>query len=516
MYGWPGPELLTQRVAATPDRPAVRTVAHDRQWTYGALDTIVDELATRLAETIDTKAGESPRGTDPDSERPRVGFLVSTRVALLATLYATHRVGCVPVPFNTRQSMAGFEELVTKADPAALVCEGRSERIALQVAECPVLSVDEPTTDAVEPLVPSAAPPAFDLERATWKPEETALVLFTSGTTGDPRGVRLTLGNLVASAVASAFRLGVTPGDRWLCCLPPYHMGGLAPMFRSVLYGTTLVLQREFDAETTADVMAEHAVTGVSLVPTQLERLLQTGWQPPESLRTVLLGGAPASEDLVSRALERGVPVCPTYGLTETASQVATVRPGQAGSRSGSVGQPLFGTTVTVVDDGEPVESGVVGELLIDGPTVAPAYLDGEPLEDAGGFRTGDRGYRDDDGYLWVVGRTDERIQTGGELVAPTRVEAVLTDHPKVEGAAVVGLSDSEWGERVAGLVVPTAGEAESDANRESLEDALLDQCASQLADHEVPKELTVGESLPRTPSGTIDRNAVRERLQDS
>jgi O-succinylbenzoic acid--CoA ligase len=253
-------------------------------------------------------------------------------------------------------------------------------------------------------------------------------------------------------------------------------------------------------------------VTGVSLVPTMLRRLLDSGWSPPDHLDVVLLGGAPASAELLDRCAARDVPVHPTYGTTETASQVATALPDQAFTHEGTVGQPLVNTTVRIrAEDGTPVETGDVGQLVVDGPTVSPGYLDEGATAaafDDEGFHTGDVGYRDQDGRLWVVGRLDDRIVTGGENVDPGEVVAVLRAHPDVAEAAVVGLPDPEWGERVAALVVPATG---GDVDLE----AVTAHCRDRLAGFKVPRVLGQASALPRTSSGTNDREAVRDRLRD-
>jgi len=224
-------------------------------------------------------------------------------------------------------------------------------------------------------------------------------------------------------------------------------------------------------------------------------------------LRFVLLGGGPASPELLDRCIERGVPAYPTYGMTETASQIATARPETAREYEGTVGQPLVCTDVTVIADGKRVEAGERGELVVSGPTVTPGYLDGERTAAAfgpHGFHTGDVGYRDEDDRLWVVGRADDRIVTGGENVAASAVAATIRECPGVEDVAVVGLPDEEWGQQVAALVV-------GDVDRETV----LAHCRAELAAFEVPKTVAVAGSLPRTASGTVDREAVEHVLRD-
>ncbi|WP_302080830.1 o-succinylbenzoate--CoA ligase [Salinibaculum rarum] len=495
---WPTSDVLSHRTAATPDRTGVVDVATDREWTYREFDSVVSGLAARLERLVEM---------DSDSQR-RVGLLASTRPEIFSTLFACWRLGYTVVPLDTQLTSNELATRLDRIDPALLVCEGGTEETALTTATCPVVSLDTPADERVESLQPRKPNGGEPEEIARWHRGDTAVVMFTSGTTGQPKGVRLTLGNLVASATGSAFRLGVSRGDRWLDCLPAYHMGGLAPAVRCSLYGTTLVVQQTFEADRVADTLASYGVTVVSLVPTQLKRLLDNDWTPAEPLETVLLGGAPASTDLLDRALEAGVPVYPTYGMTETASQVTTATPADAAAYPGTVGQPLVTTTVTVVaGDGTRVEAGETGELVVDGPTVTPGYLDDATTERAFGefgLHTGDVGYRDEDGRLWVLGRADDTIITGGENVHPSEVESVLCDHPAVTDAAVVGLADEEWGERIGALVVAdevTTTDIESFARE-------------RLADYKVPKTLSLTSALPRTASGTVDRDSVRTRLE--
>ncbi|MCU4971283.1 acyl--CoA ligase [Halobacteria archaeon AArc-m2/3/4] len=525
---WPTVDLVAHRVRTTPDRTAVVDADTEETWTYRELDRRVDALAAGLLSETDLE-----RGSDA-----RVGVLLHTSPAFATLCFAAMRIGLSLVPLNVRETPTELESKVERTDPALLVCEPSTAGLAAELVaetetDLPIRSLEsagdgrveehderqrgskkEDVVHHVEPLVdPTAttreAPDSVTLDRST-----TQFVLFTSGTSGEPKGVRLTVGNLVASATASAFRLGVSPADRWLCCLPMYHMGGLAPVIRSALYGTAVVVQREFDPEATARVVGEYDITGVSLVPTMLERLLEADWSPPESLRFVLLGGAPATEDLLERCDRAGVPAYPTYGMTETASQIATATPDVRTTAPGTVGQPLAFADVSIVDnDGARLESGHRGELVVDGPMVTPGYLEDARTEAAfglHGLHTGDVGYRDENGFLWVVGRLDDRIVSGGENVDPSEVAAVLESQSGVRRAAVVGLPDEEWGERVAALLVPEDPSAPPTVER------LLDHCTDDLAGFKRPKTVTVveDETLPRTPSGTVDREAVRELIE--
>lgn len=488
---WPAHDLVTHRMNTTPDRTAMVTADSDSTVSYRDLDRAVSAVAAELEKRVDGAAGT-------------VATLLPTQPAVGTLLFATMRLGGTLAPLNVELDVATLRTQLSTLDADVLVCDDSTASLAAEIASCPVVAVTEELSGAAV-TDHAATNVSADVTPAELARDDTQLVLFTSGTTSEPKGVRLTVGNLVASAVASSYRLGVTPTDRWLVCLPTYHMGGLAPFVRSALYGTAVVVQRSFDAEATQKVLADRSVTGVSLVPTMLSRLLDADWEPPDDLRFVLLGGGPASERLIERCRERGVPVCPTYGMTETASQIATARPETAFTHAGTVGQPLMFTDVTVVADGEPCGPGEQGELVVDGPTVTPGYLsgDGDAFSDYG-FRTGDIGYRDDDGRLWVKRRVDDQIVTGGENVDASTVAAAIRDHPAVADAAVVGLPDEEWGQRVAALVV---GDVSSEVVRT--------HCAERLAPYEVPKTVRIADELPRTASGTVDRTAARSMLAD-
>lgn len=375
------------------------------------------------------------------------------------------------------------------------------------IVEVPVFSLDEPANERVAHLK-SVEPVAVD--RYDWHSADPLVYLFTSGSTGRPKLVTLSAGNVRRSAVALGFRLGIDPGDRYLLTLSPHHTGGLMPLYRAVLAGTSVVLRTEFDPGGAADDIRQYDVTGVSLVPTMLKRMLDARGTLSDSLRVVLLGGAPAPEELLERCRDYSVPVHPTYGMTEAASGITVATPSEAFDNLGTVGRPLVWTEVTVRDeDGTALPAGEVGELVVDGPTITPGYYGDEAATDDAlgehGLRTGDVGYRDEDGYLYVLNRKDDRILTGGENVDPGEVVTTLRDHPSVVDAAVVGVPDDEWGERVAALVV-RGDESTTAANVEEF-------CRERLAGFKIPRTIRFADDLPRTDSGTVERPVVRERL---
>ena len=497
-------DWLSARVSAAPDDTALIHASSDETWTFAELDSEVSDLAGRLS-SLGVNEGD------------RLGVAMGAGVAYVRLVHAAMRLGATLVPLDDRATPHELRGALETADATALVCDADAEETAVEAAAgvdgngVPVASMD-PSAHPEVASVTDATPASVD--PVDWELDDTLALLFTSGTTGDPKAVVVQLQNVLASAVASAFRLGLRRDDRWLVALSLHHTGGITPVYRMPLYGMAVVLCEEFEAGTTADCIEAHDATAVSLVPTMLRRMLKSRGTLADSLRVVLLGGAPAPEELIERCRNYSVPVFPTYGMTETASQIATAGPEEAFEHPGTVGRPLLWTDLTVVGDGgDPVPAGETGEFAVSGPTVTPGYYgDPEATEAAfgpHGLRTGDVGYRDEAGRLYVLNRRDDRILTGGENVDPGEVAAVLRDHPDVRDAAVVGLDDPEWGEAVSALVVP---EGDTAPGRDEL-DA---HCRERLAGFKLPKSVAFAESLPRTVSGTVDREAVRARLREA
>ena len=413
---------LPRAAARHPDRLAINAL------TYAQLLAEVDATARRLA----------GRGVRP---RDRVAIALPPGDAFCIALHAILRLGAVAVPVDLRL--------------------GASERAR----------VTEGTTEVIDGAVIGTPAPEARL-RDRHDLDAPAIVVHTSGTSGRPKAVELTYGNWLWSALGSAVALGLHPQERWLCALPLTHVGGLSIVLRSAIYGTTAVVHERFETERVLDaLMAPDGPTIVSLVPTTLQRLLDAGLRDPPSLRWALLGGAPATNALQGRAAAAGVRVAPTYGLTETCSQVTTL------------GAPLFCTKVRIAAD---------GEVLVSGPTVAGSA--------AAVVATGDLGEWGPDGALRILGRKADTIITGGENVAPAEVEAVLEAHPDVVEAAVHGRAHPEWGEAVVATVV---------ADPALHEDDLRAWCAARLASFKVPKEIAFTAALPRTASGKLVRRGL-------
>ena len=326
------------------------------------------------------------------------------------------------------------------------------------------------------------APAGADLAGAS-------LVVFTSGVTGAPKGVRLTADNLEAASVASVAHLGHDESDTWLLAMPLSHVGGLSILIRSAFAGGAVRLLPGFDPESVAAAIRED-VTMISVVPTMLQRILDSDPGPYEGLRAVLLGGGPVSAGLLERAAQTGLPTLPTYGMTETFGQVATLNPG---SPLAPRAHPLPGILLRIGSD---------GLIAIRGRQVSPGYL-GEPDRTDPWFVTSDLGELDSDGALRVLGRADTVIVTGGENVDPARVEATLREHAAIDDALLVDLPDEHWGSQVGCLFVGEVSYGEAEL-----------WLGQRLPGFMVPKKWLAVDSIPTTALGKPDRSAARSLLE--
>ncbi len=565
------PDWLSRRAADTPDQPAL--IAGSLRWTWRDLHRRAAALAVSVA----------GMGIAPGD---RVAALLANAEQYVEVVHALIQLRAVLVPLNIRLTP---EEMVWQAwnsrarvllHDAAAAGQAGALRQAL-----PALPQHALAFSGIEPAAASIAEPArIDL----WAIHG---IIYTSGTSGRPKGAMLSYGNHWWNAVGSALNLGLHSDDRWLACLPFYHVGGLSILMRGVIYGIPVVLPNAASRQATAAggfdpaqvnrAIDEDGVTIVSVVGTMLSRMLeQRGSQPyPAALRCVLLGGGPAPRPLLEECARRGIPVTQTYGLTETSSQFATLAPADALRKLGSAGRALLpnelrilplprdgetlGETASAGDDApasRPVSlrgtsrsesppsrgrqpallaagmdtgsthanersscdrdresdqhpsSPPIGEILVRGPSVTAGYVldDGNldvlrPATDAEGWlHTGDLGYLDSEGYLYVLDRRADLVVTGGENVYPAEVEAVLHAHPTVAEAAVYGIADDVWGQCVAAAIVARPGARTDEAE-------ILAFCRERLASYKVPSMIRIIDALPRSAAGKL----VRRRLLD-
>ncbi len=408
-------------------------------------------------------------GAQGISAGDRISVLSWNRPEIVFLWFAAARRGASLAPLNVRLTSTELAPLIERARPT-LVLADPEDRLA-KAQPFPVLAPNE------------------DAGRLNEAAELAAL--FTSGTTGTPSLVPLTVGNFVASHRANAENLGASERQVWLGTLPLFHVGGLAMVFRWAMMAGRLVLERQFDVERVRALLDRGELTHASLVPTALARVIDGRTTPfPSSLQAILVGGGPMGAKLLERSRALRLPVLQTYGLTEACSQVTTERPAEADGTT--AGPPLPGISVRIVDErGAPVAPGIAGLIEVKGATVSAS---------GSWLATNDLGLLDDRGRLTVHARRTDLILSGGENVYPAEIEAVLAESPLVEDVAVAPVADVEWGQVPVALVV-WKGAPEVKA---------LEQFArSRLAGFKVPRHFVMCTRVPRNAAGKLLRHEL-------
>lgn len=485
------------------------------QWSFAELDRQASRLARQFA-TLGVQQGH------------RVALLAANGLSYAACVHALTRLGAVLVPLNLRLTMGELCWQLRDVHASLLVCDANYARLAaeigLAVPQLPLATLANESGRGAPSRSPS--PPALcklpesDIPlRTLIDLNETQAILYTSGTTGQPKGAIITYGMQWWNAVGSALNLGHNLDDRWLACLPLYHIGGLTILMRSVIYGISVMVHERFDPVRINRSIMEDGITIISVVAVMLQRMLadletnRSQARYPTTLRCVLLGGGPAPFPLLEACILRGVPVVQTYGLTEACSQAVTLSPQDAVRKLGSAGRPLPSVKLRIMHENRLALAGEPGEIMLQGPTITPGYVDrpeatAQAWQD-GWFATDDIGYLDKDGYLFVLDRRADLIISGGENVYPAEIESVLLSHPGVKEAGVCGQADSSWGQVPVAFVVPHAGITLSTAE-------LMSYTAHKLARYKHPQAIYLADQLPRTSSGKLLRRELPRLLPES
>jgi O-succinylbenzoic acid--CoA ligase len=493
------PNWLAQRAIQKKDTIALifrsAISGKSESWTYSQLEADVNDWVDYL-QILGIKEGD------------HIGLLFTNHPRYIIIVHALVKCEAIAVFLNIRLTTEEIRWQLEDSQTKYLLCD----------------EFTKPVADGLEKLIERLIVAEIDNSLTKIQANHSKLVnenidlenmqgiFYTSGTTGKPKGVPLTYSNHFHSAIASALHLAIRPDDNWLLCMPLFHVGGLAIAWRSVINGTTLTLLPKFDEQEVLDAIAIERVTMISLVPTMLTRLLRhPNWQNLQKLRAILLGGASASSELIERCRQLNLLIMPTYGMTETASQIATLLPHEVSLKQGSSGLPLFGYRLRIVDLDDCTQElpiGVIGQILVQGASVMSGYLnqsENTAIQD-GLLYTGDLGYLDEDGYLYVVSRRSDLIISGGENIYPTEIEALLLTHPAITEACVLGIGDCEWGEIVVAVIVAEVPLSLSD---------IRDFCEQKsLARYKLPKSIHIWESLPKTASGKLLRQEIRDRLE--
>lgn len=476
------PNWIKQRAYLTPNRVALSF--HDEQWTFNELYLQSVRLAYKL-NTLRLTNGK------------RVAILAPSTPPLIELLYACMQAQCEMVLLNGRLAK---QELAYQVEDA--------EVDAILVADEELVKL--PDDDRIIPFskLYKTTESEYDIA-AQWNEDFALTIMYTSGTTGFPKGVCQTVSNHSSSAISSALNLGISEKDTWLCTVPIFHISGFSIVVRSLLYGMKIRLYEKFDAKKCAQEIMEGTVTKMSVVSVILENILsemeQAGKKAHPNFTVALAGGGPVPIDYLKRSEELDLRVAQTYGMTETSSQTATLANEDAMTHIGSAGKPLFFNEIKIdAKDGE-----FIGEILIRGPHVTPKYIGrfkDKPTTINGWLHTGDVGYLDEQGYLFVVDRRSDLIISGGENIYPAEIENLLLGHPNVKEAGVCGMEHDKWGQVPVAYIV---------AKNQMTEQEIIKFCAQHLANYKVPKHVHFVSHLPRSGSNKLLRRKLMQLLEE-
>ncbi|MFJ8255663.1 o-succinylbenzoate--CoA ligase [Peribacillus asahii] len=479
------PNWLKKRADITPTRPAIEF--EGITYSFKELNHMVEEMAGKLA------AKGAQQGNT-------CAILVRNHLDSVVMIHALFYIGVRIVMLNHKLTANELAWQIQDSQASILFSERHFADTLKEIEqEVSIVSVciKEELVEAVSPQIMTD----FYLE-------DTATIMYTSGTTGKPKGVMQTFGNHWWSAVGSALNLGLHEQDSWYCAVPIFHISGLSILMRSVIYGMKVVLVEKFDEEEANRHICKNGVTIISVVTAMLNRmLLNLGERNyPSSFRCMLLGGGPAPLPLLEHCKEKGIPVFQTYGMTETASQIVTLTPEYSMEKIGSAGKALFPSQIRIEVDGKQAKPNEAGEIVVFGPNVTKGYFNRvdatEQAIKAGWLYTGDIGYLDDEGFLYVLDRRSDLIISGGENVYPAEIESVLSAHPAVFEAGVTGVIDEKWGQVPLAFVVLT---------EEVTEQQLLAHCREHLAAYKMPREIVFCDYLPRNGANKLLRRKLKK-----
>jgi fatty-acyl-CoA synthase len=501
-------DVLGERARLSPDRTALVFVPTGERFTYRALNARAERAASVLRDRLGLGKGE------------RVGLLAHNRVEFVDFFFAAAKAGIVLVPLGTRLTPRELAFIAADSGLSALVYGGAfHETVAALRAEAPLprgVALDgEAAPGDLSWAEELAALPEAPFERTRCDGEDLHALLYTSGTTGKPKGVmvphRMTAWNGFDTAVC----WGLSETDVSPVFTPLYHAGGLGAFLVPILAaGGTIVLHAGFDPAEVWETVARERCTVVLGVPTIWKMLLEhPSFETADlsSIRWLISGGAPLPLYLIEAYQARGVVFKQGYGLTEVGVNCFAMSVEESVAKKGSIGRPLMMTEARLVDEsGAEVPVGEVGELCLRGPHVSKGYWGNRAataaaLDDDGFFHTGDLARKDADGFFTIAGRRKDMLISGGVNVYPAEIEGELLLHPAVMDAAVVGVPDATWGEVGVAFVVPRPGEELTKAG-------LLAFAETRLARYKLPKEVVFVDALPRTAYGKVVKGELRDR----
>lgn len=487
-------DWLAKQATYNAHKVALIDAATDRRFTYAECHREAMRFAG-LLESLDIKRGG------------RVCVLLPNCPEVVFVLFGATRLGAIFVPLNFKLAIPELIAIVADAQPSVLIYSSEFASLAAGIQAAPAHIRCLRLQDASFPE--DAATPPLDADI-----EDPQMLLYTSGTTGQPKGVILSHRHVFWNAVNTSLRM-LAAGDTVLIHTPMFYTGGLnvftLPAF---LVGATVAIMRSFDADEVLRQIERLRITAFFAVPTQLQMMADAATFHTANLSTlryVISGGAPCPVPLIQRWVDRGVALRQGFGLTEVGPNTFALDADDAMRKAGSIGFPNFSVEARIVDHQEhDVRAGEIGELLLRTPAMCSGYwnqpeLTREAIRD-GWFHTGDLASRDAEGYCYIVDRKKDMFISGGENVYPAEIEHSLREHPRIADVAVVGLPDPKWGEAGCAVVVLQSGESVTEQD-------LLSFCSGRIAKFKIPRKFVFASELPRTISGKVRKQDLKRSL---
>jgi long-chain acyl-CoA synthetase len=487
------PELLQQRVAATPDKIFLVSEADNRQYFYKEFEAAVMRTARMLA----------AKGIGKGDV---VSLLLPNSVEYVIAYFACWQIGALAGPINSLLKSPEIAYVITNSEARALLVNSEFlpliETIRDELTSLQAIIIFDNEADATREQT-TGSDPSVEIDG-----DHEAIIIYTSGTTGKPKGCLLTHGNVIANARQISSWLGFTAKDRLLTIMPLFHMNAVSVTTMSALYaGGSTVVSPKFSASRFWQIISDYQITSFGSVATMLSMLLSTypdgvpRGLKTNQLRFAMCGSAPVPAEVLRRFEEKfNCLVIEGYGLSESTCR-STFNPPDQRRKPGSCGVPI-GNEMRIVDEEDhEVPDGELGEIVLRGENILKGYYKNDRANETafrnGWFHTGDIGYRDADGFYYIVDRKSDMIIRGGENIYPREIDEVLYQHPDVAAAAAVGVKDELYGEEVAAVVVLKPG-----ANTTAQE--VIDYCKSRLADFKCPKTVHFVEDIPKGPTGKL------------
>jgi fatty-acyl-CoA synthase len=498
---------MLRRAQLNPERRAL--IFEDLTLTYADFALRVRQQATLLRDS-GVNMGD------------RVAFVGFNQPAFLETLFAANALGAIFVPLNFRLTGEELKFIINDAGAHTLICDDAMQPVLDSIKDelcCREFLSAESSFSGWRSLLAERSVLEPLSNEVSVDQHDTSIIMYTSGTTGLPKGVMLTHGNLLWNNISSQMVFGSSREDVILTAAPLFHIAGLNVMtLHNFVMGSTLVLVRNFDPALVLEYFVKYQVTHMFGAPAMFLFMSQhPDFEGTDlsSIKALVCGAAPVPESLLTLYAQRGVDFCQGYGLTETAPIASFLTPEWSMSKLGSAGQALFYTRIKIVDDkNQDLPAMEHGEICIAGANIMKGYWNNpaataKSIDGQGWFHSGDIGYLDEDGFLFICDRLKDMVITGGENVYPAEVESVLYKHEKIGEVAVVGMPDEKWGEAVTAVVALVEG-AEL-----SLEE-LRAFAQTHLARYKLPTRLHLVPALPRNPAGKVLKFVLKEQLNES